>query len=88
MIIIVMNILLPTLQAPPVHPALQVHTPGDVHVPWRQDGEQSAADKIIIWKTGWRKLINDKITHAATKLKDIVMQYSYEATIEPFKNGQ
>ena len=42
MIIIVMNIVLPMLQAPPVHPALQVHTSGDVHVPWRQDGVQTA----------------------------------------------
>ena len=48
MIIIVMNIVLPTLQAPPVHPALQVHTPGDVQEPWRQDGVQTAADKIMI----------------------------------------
>ena len=48
MIIIVMNIVLPTQQVPPVHPALQVHTPGDVHVPWRQDGAQTAVDKLII----------------------------------------
>ena len=40
-----MDIALPTLQALPVQPALQLHTLGDVHVPWRHDGLQTAADK-------------------------------------------
>ena len=40
-----MDIALPTLQELPVQPALQLHTLGDVHVPWRHDGLQTAADK-------------------------------------------
>ena len=40
----IMNIVLPVLQTPPVHPELQVHTPGDVQEPWRQDGVQIATD--------------------------------------------
>ena len=40
-----MDIVLPTLQELPVQPALQLHMLGDVHVPWRHDGVQIAADK-------------------------------------------
>ena len=40
-----MNIVVPSLQAPPVQPALQLHILGDVHVPWRHDGVQTTADK-------------------------------------------
>ena len=43
--IVSMYIVLPWLQEVPVQPALQLHTLGDVHVPWRHDGLQTAADK-------------------------------------------
>ena len=87
-----MNIVLPTLQAPPVHPVVQLHTPGDVQLPWRQDGVQTATDKIIITYRKGQKLSNDKNTKLCnSKLIYIIQRIvisNYEATSDPHNNSQ